>query len=173
MCILQEEMRDTNESTNSRVLYFSLFSMCCLLGLATWQVSTKPPKNLWNLISDWQEISGALPEKVLQVQEADRIGMKVITVRTEESWLLWRTIVWLHTYVAQFNIVEGTYDFDRCHMKCSLACDFWRYFWPKKIQSKWISNNCLKHFTTISYSLAPCRSFICIFQGVPFLLRWV
>ena len=35
---LQEEMRDTNESTNSRVLYFSLFSMCCLLGLATWQV---------------------------------------------------------------------------------------------------------------------------------------
>ena len=34
----QEEMRDTNESTNSRVLYFSLFSMCCLLGLATWQV---------------------------------------------------------------------------------------------------------------------------------------
>merc|ERR1712157_654229 len=33
-----EEMRDTNESTNSRVLYFSIFSMCCLLGLATWQV---------------------------------------------------------------------------------------------------------------------------------------
>ena len=37
--LLQEEMRDTNESTNSRVLYFSIFSMCCLLGLATWQVS--------------------------------------------------------------------------------------------------------------------------------------
>ena len=35
----EEEMRDTNESTNSRVLYFSIFSMCCLLGLATWQVS--------------------------------------------------------------------------------------------------------------------------------------
>ncbi|VEN63219.1 unnamed protein product [Callosobruchus maculatus] len=34
----KEEMRDTNESTNSRVLYFSVFSMCCLLGLATWQV---------------------------------------------------------------------------------------------------------------------------------------
>nr|CAH7727149.1 unnamed protein product [Callosobruchus chinensis] len=34
----EEEMRDTNESTNSRVLYFSVFSMCCLLGLATWQV---------------------------------------------------------------------------------------------------------------------------------------
>ncbi|XP_032821032.1 transmembrane emp24 domain-containing protein 10 [Petromyzon marinus] len=34
----EEEMRDTNESTNSRVLYFSLFSMCCLVGLATWQV---------------------------------------------------------------------------------------------------------------------------------------
>uniref|UniRef100_A0A1B6D7M5 GOLD domain-containing protein n=1 Tax=Clastoptera arizonana TaxID=38151 RepID=A0A1B6D7M5_9HEMI len=32
------EMRDTNESTNNRVLYFSIFSMCCLLGLATWQV---------------------------------------------------------------------------------------------------------------------------------------
>ena len=34
----EEEMRDTNESTNSRVLYFSVFSMFCLLGLATWQV---------------------------------------------------------------------------------------------------------------------------------------
>jgi len=34
----EEEMRDTNENTNSRVLYFSIFSMCCLLGLATWQV---------------------------------------------------------------------------------------------------------------------------------------
>ncbi|XP_071447614.1 transmembrane emp24 domain-containing protein bai [Hetaerina americana] len=34
---LEEEMRDTNESTNSRVLYFSIFSVCCLLGLATWQ----------------------------------------------------------------------------------------------------------------------------------------
>lgn len=26
------------ESTNNRVLFFSIFSMCCLLGLATWQV---------------------------------------------------------------------------------------------------------------------------------------
>jgi len=34
----EEEMRDTNESTHSRVLYFSVFSMACLLGLATWQV---------------------------------------------------------------------------------------------------------------------------------------
>ncbi|XP_035757921.1 transmembrane emp24 domain-containing protein 10 [Egretta garzetta] len=34
----EEEMRDTNESTNTRVLYFSIFSMCCLIGLATWQV---------------------------------------------------------------------------------------------------------------------------------------
>ncbi|XP_051166671.1 transmembrane emp24 domain-containing protein bai [Leptopilina boulardi] len=34
----EEEMRNTNESTNARVLYFSIFSMCCLLGLATWQV---------------------------------------------------------------------------------------------------------------------------------------
>lgn len=34
----EEEMRDTNESTNNRVLYFSIFSMLCLLGLATWQV---------------------------------------------------------------------------------------------------------------------------------------
>lgn len=34
----EEEMRDTNESTHSRVLYFSIFSMCCLLCLATWQV---------------------------------------------------------------------------------------------------------------------------------------
>ncbi|XP_053636760.1 transmembrane emp24 domain-containing protein bai [Cherax quadricarinatus] len=34
----EEDMRDTNESTNSRVLYLSLFSLCCLIGLATWQV---------------------------------------------------------------------------------------------------------------------------------------
>ncbi|XP_070576688.1 transmembrane emp24 domain-containing protein 10-like [Ptychodera flava] len=34
----EEEMRDTNESTNSRVLYFAIFSMVCLLSLATWQV---------------------------------------------------------------------------------------------------------------------------------------
>ncbi|XP_058796728.1 transmembrane emp24 domain-containing protein bai [Phymastichus coffea] len=34
----EEEMRDTNETTNSRVLYFSIFSMLCLLSLATWQV---------------------------------------------------------------------------------------------------------------------------------------
>lgn len=34
----EEQMRDTNESTSSRVLYFSVFGMCCLLGLATWQV---------------------------------------------------------------------------------------------------------------------------------------
>ena len=34
----EEEMRSTNESTNSRVLYFSVFSMFCLVGLAMWQV---------------------------------------------------------------------------------------------------------------------------------------
>jgi len=34
----EEEMRDTNESTHSRVLYFSIFTMLCLIGLATWQV---------------------------------------------------------------------------------------------------------------------------------------
>ncbi|TKR86481.1 hypothetical protein L596_011068 [Steinernema carpocapsae] len=34
----EEEMRSTNESTNSRVLYLSIFSMVCLIGLATWQV---------------------------------------------------------------------------------------------------------------------------------------
>ncbi|MFH4982337.1 hypothetical protein AB6A40_009046 [Gnathostoma spinigerum] len=34
----EEEMRNTNESTNSRVLYLSIFSMLCLLSLATWQV---------------------------------------------------------------------------------------------------------------------------------------
>ncbi|XP_014205928.1 transmembrane emp24 domain-containing protein bai isoform X2 [Copidosoma floridanum] len=34
----EEEMKDTNESTNSRVLFFSIFSMVCLLSLATWQV---------------------------------------------------------------------------------------------------------------------------------------
>lgn len=34
----EEEMRDTNESTNSRVLYFGVFSMLCLLFLAAWQI---------------------------------------------------------------------------------------------------------------------------------------
>uniref|UniRef100_A0A803T502 GOLD domain-containing protein n=1 Tax=Anolis carolinensis TaxID=28377 RepID=A0A803T502_ANOCA len=34
----EEEMRDTNESTSARVFYFSIFSMLCLVGLATWQV---------------------------------------------------------------------------------------------------------------------------------------
>ena len=34
----EEEMRSTNESTNARVLYLSIFSMLCLLALATWQV---------------------------------------------------------------------------------------------------------------------------------------
>jgi p24 family protein delta-1 len=34
----EEEMRDTNESTNNKVLYFSIFSMCCLMSLAIWQV---------------------------------------------------------------------------------------------------------------------------------------
>ncbi|XP_026816839.1 transmembrane emp24 domain-containing protein bai-like [Rhopalosiphum maidis] len=33
-----DEMRNTNESTNTRVFYFSLFSMICLIVLATWQV---------------------------------------------------------------------------------------------------------------------------------------
>ncbi|KAM3717007.1 Transmembrane emp24 domain-containing protein [Dirofilaria immitis] len=33
----EEEMRTTNESTNSRVLYLSIFSMLCLLSLAIWQ----------------------------------------------------------------------------------------------------------------------------------------
>ncbi|XP_048269530.1 transmembrane emp24 domain-containing protein bai isoform X1 [Bombus terrestris] len=34
----EEEMRDTNEATNTRVLYFSIFSMCWLLVLSIWQV---------------------------------------------------------------------------------------------------------------------------------------
>jgi len=34
----EEYMRNTNESTNSRVLYFSVFSMICLIVLAMWQV---------------------------------------------------------------------------------------------------------------------------------------
>ncbi|OWA50873.1 Transmembrane emp24 domain-containing protein 10 [Hypsibius exemplaris] len=34
----EDEMRGTNEQTSSRVLYFSVFSMLCLLGLTTWQV---------------------------------------------------------------------------------------------------------------------------------------
>ncbi|KAF7238568.1 Transmembrane emp24 domain-containing protein 10 [Varanus komodoensis] len=34
----EEEMHDTNESTSTRVFYFSIFSMLCLVALATWQV---------------------------------------------------------------------------------------------------------------------------------------
>ncbi|XP_076636743.1 transmembrane emp24 domain-containing protein bai [Colletes latitarsis] len=34
----EEEMRDTNETTNTRVLHFSIFSTCWLLALSTWQV---------------------------------------------------------------------------------------------------------------------------------------
>ncbi|XP_018402300.1 PREDICTED: transmembrane emp24 domain-containing protein bai isoform X1 [Cyphomyrmex costatus] len=34
----EEEMRDTNEATNTRVLYFSLFSLCILFGLSIWQI---------------------------------------------------------------------------------------------------------------------------------------
>ncbi|ENN70843.1 transmembrane emp24 domain-containing protein bai [Dendroctonus ponderosae] len=34
----EEEMTDTNESTNNRVMYFSIFSIFVLLGLAVWQV---------------------------------------------------------------------------------------------------------------------------------------
>lgn len=34
----EQEMRDTNESTNSRVFYLSIFSMLCLASLALWQI---------------------------------------------------------------------------------------------------------------------------------------
>ncbi|XP_017799498.1 PREDICTED: transmembrane emp24 domain-containing protein bai [Habropoda laboriosa] len=34
----EEEMRDTNEATNTRVLYFSIFSMCWLVVLSIWQL---------------------------------------------------------------------------------------------------------------------------------------
>lgn len=34
----EEEHRDTNESTNDRMLWFSIFSMVCLLVLACGQV---------------------------------------------------------------------------------------------------------------------------------------
>ncbi|VDN16435.1 unnamed protein product [Dibothriocephalus latus] len=33
-----DAMRNINASTHSRVLYFSIFSMLCLVALATWQV---------------------------------------------------------------------------------------------------------------------------------------
>ncbi|XP_004364128.2 transmembrane emp24 domain-containing protein 10 [Capsaspora owczarzaki ATCC 30864] len=34
----EEEMRDTNESTNERVMYFSILSMVILIALAVWQI---------------------------------------------------------------------------------------------------------------------------------------
>ncbi|KRZ11210.1 Transmembrane emp24 domain-containing protein 10 [Trichinella pseudospiralis] len=36
--LYEEDIRSTNESTNSRVLYLTLFSVGCLLLLASWQV---------------------------------------------------------------------------------------------------------------------------------------
>ncbi|XP_042356295.1 transmembrane emp24 domain-containing protein 10-like [Plectropomus leopardus] len=33
-----KEMQQTNKSTNMRVLLFSIISICCFLGLATWQI---------------------------------------------------------------------------------------------------------------------------------------
>ena len=78
----QEEMRDTNESTNSRVLYFSVFSMCCLLGLATWQVRAK-----FNLVMIrfflLFSFLGPLPKKILQVKETDRVEN---AARSDESY---------------------------------------------------------------------------------------
>ena len=101
----QEEMRDTNESTNSRVLYFSLFSMCCLLGLATWQVNYFLVESSWNALL----LSGSLPQKVLQVEEVDRIRISAceedcrIVIAVNESLT---TFFW-----AQVIVVEGTYSF--------------------------------------------------------------
>lgn len=34
----EHKMRDTNEETNSRVLWFSLFSIIILIGMGMWQV---------------------------------------------------------------------------------------------------------------------------------------
>lgn len=34
----EEEMRNTNESTNNRVFYLSIFSIIVLIGLAAWQI---------------------------------------------------------------------------------------------------------------------------------------
>ena len=62
-------MRDTNESTNSRVLYFSIFSTCCVLGQATWQVSEISIH--LNMFDDYQPFTGAVSEEVFQVKEAD------------------------------------------------------------------------------------------------------
>ena len=38
MKLREQEMRDTNESTNNRVFYLSIFSMFCLASLALWQI---------------------------------------------------------------------------------------------------------------------------------------
>eukprot|EP00041_Stephanoeca_diplocostata_P008081 m.115994 g.115994 ORF g.115994 m.115994 type:complete len:211 (-) comp17162_c0_seq2:251-883(-) len=38
MTVREEAHRDTNESTNERMLHFSIFSILCLLVLAIWQV---------------------------------------------------------------------------------------------------------------------------------------
>jgi len=49
----EEEMRDTNESTNNRVFYFSLFSMFCF----TW----------------FSNLASVVPQKILQGQETHRV----------------------------------------------------------------------------------------------------
>ena len=68
----EEEMRDTNESTNSRVLYFSIFSMCCLLGLATWQVSNQNNSYLFLFLTP-ALLAGSLSQEIFQIKETHRI----------------------------------------------------------------------------------------------------
>ena len=66
-------MRDTNENTNSRVLYFSIFSMCCLLGLATWQVCPADFSFSKTFYFIFHHFPGFVSEEIFQVQETDRI----------------------------------------------------------------------------------------------------
>ena len=96
----EEEMRDTNESTNSRVLYFSIFSMCCLLGnyasntrsnsllLVKPHKGKKPEhestKNYFLKINMHVSIdifrlgymAGAVPEKIFQIEKANRVKLR-------------------------------------------------------------------------------------------------
>ena len=72
----EEEMRDTNESTNSRVLYFSIFSMCCLLGKYIVKHFRDFPTERYNsyseyksLLIDYNNFSGLATWQVLYLRK--------------------------------------------------------------------------------------------------------
>ena len=82
----EEQMRSTNESTNSRVLYFSIFSMICL-GMFFKKFQKKNQKNFKKkfkknffdifeklLKSRLGHVASLLPSPLLQIEKTNRIS---------------------------------------------------------------------------------------------------